>query len=69
MPVPDGIRGRKQPGAPERPLRFVQVGVPDRVVLGADGRIAWVVGHEVAEPFKLTGSERRVVHLRARRMA
>jgi tRNA(Ile)-lysidine synthase len=36
------------------------------LVLAADGRIAWVVGHEIADGFKLTGREGRVVHLAAR---
>ncbi|MDP6107334.1 MAG: tRNA lysidine(34) synthetase TilS [Candidatus Brocadiia bacterium] len=62
-------------GAPgERKLKefFIDRKVPrlerDRtpLVVAADGRIAWVVGHEIADGFKLTGHEHEVVHLAAR---
>ena len=35
------------------------------LVCAADGRIAWVVGHRIAEPFKVTDRTRRVVQLQA----
>jgi len=50
---------------------FVDEKVPRRrrgrvpLVCAADGRIAWVVGHRIAEPFKVTERTRRIVHLRA----
>lgn len=48
---------------------FVDEKVPRRrrgrvpLVCTADGRIAWVVGHRIAEPFKVTDGTRRTVHL------
>ena len=50
---------------------FVDEKVPRRqrgrvpLVCAADGRIAWVVGHRIAEPFKVTERTRRVVQLHA----
>ena len=50
---------------------FVDEKVPRRrrgrvpLVCAADGRIAWVVGHRMADPFKVTGRTRRVVRVRA----
>ena len=35
------------------------------LVCTADGRIAWVVGQRIAEPFKVTDNTRRILHLRA----
>jgi tRNA(Ile)-lysidine synthase len=35
------------------------------LVCTADGRIAWVVGQRIAEPFKVTDGTRHVLHLRA----
>lgn len=35
------------------------------LVVDAAGRIAWVVGHEIAEPFKLSGAGTRALHLKA----
>ncbi len=49
---------------------FVDEKVPRRqrnrvpVVCATDGRIAWVVGHRIAEPFKVTGRTRRVLAIR-----
>jgi tRNA(Ile)-lysidine synthase len=51
---------------------FVDEKVPRRrrgrvpLVCAADGRIAWVVGHRIAEPFKVTEQTRRIVRLGAR---
>jgi tRNA(Ile)-lysidine synthase len=48
---------------------FVDEKVPRRqrgrvpLVCAADGRIAWVVGHRIAEPFKVTERTRRVVRV------
>jgi len=62
-------------GAPgERKLKefFINRKVPrhlrDRTPLVADGsgRIVWVVGHEIAEPARLSGAAPRVLHLRAK---
>ena len=36
------------------------------LVVTADGRIAWVVGHAIGDPFKLTGAEDRILHLTTR---
>ncbi|MGD1018586.1 MAG: tRNA lysidine(34) synthetase TilS [Verrucomicrobiia bacterium] len=50
---------------------FVDEKVPRRkrgrvpLVCAADGRIAWVVGSRIAEPFKVTERTRRVVQVRA----
>ena len=33
-----------------------------------DGRIAWVVGHRIAEPFKVTQQTQRVLWVRAARL-
>lgn len=50
---------------------FVDEKVPRRqrgrvpLVCAADGRIAWVVGHRIAEPFKVTERTRRVVQMKA----
>jgi tRNA(Ile)-lysidine synthase len=50
---------------------FVDEKVPRRrrgrvpLVCAADGRIAWVVGHRIAEPFKVTERTRRVVRIQA----
>jgi tRNA(Ile)-lysidine synthase len=52
---------------------FVDEKVPrterDRVpvLCAADGRIAWVVGYRIAEPFKVTERTKRVVRLRLER--
>ena len=63
-------------GAPgERKLKefFIDRKVPQHerdqtpLVVAGDGRIAWVVGHAIAEPFKLTGAERAALHLIASR--
>jgi len=35
------------------------------LVCTADGRIAWVVGQRIAEPFKVTDGTRHVLHMRA----
>jgi tRNA(Ile)-lysidine synthase len=35
------------------------------LVCAADGRIAWVVGHRISEPFKVTERTRRVVRIQA----
>jgi tRNA(Ile)-lysidine synthase len=49
---------------------FVDLKVPrekrGRVPLlcAADGRIAWVMGYRMAEPFKLTAATRRVLRVR-----
>jgi tRNA(Ile)-lysidine synthase len=49
---------------------FVDEKVPRRqrsqvpLVCAADGRIAWVVGHRIADPFKVTERTRRVVRVR-----
>ena len=49
---------------------FVDEKVPRRqrgrvpLLCAADGRIAWVVGHRIAEPFKVTGQTRRVLAIR-----
>jgi tRNA(Ile)-lysidine synthase len=51
---------------------FVDEKVPRRrrgrvpLVCTADGRIAWVVGHRIAEPFKVSDGTRRVVWLSAK---
>jgi tRNA(Ile)-lysidine synthase len=51
---------------------FVDEKVPRRrrervpLVCAADGRIAWVVGHRIAEPFKVTEQTSRVVRLGAK---
>ena len=34
------------------------------LLCAADGRIAWVVGHRIAEPFKVTEQARRVLRVR-----
>jgi tRNA(Ile)-lysidine synthase len=34
------------------------------LVCASDGRIAWVVGHRLADPFKVTDTTRRVLRLR-----
>jgi len=50
---------------------FVDEKVPRRqrgrlpLVCAADGRIAWVVGYRMADPFKVTEQTRRVLRLRA----
>ena len=50
---------------------FVDEKVPRRqrghtpLVCAADGRIAWVVGQRIAEPFKVTGRTRRTLRLKA----
>lgn len=50
---------------------FVDEKVPRRrrsrvpLLCTTDGRIAWVVGHRIAEPFKVTERTRRVVRLKA----
>jgi tRNA(Ile)-lysidine synthase len=50
---------------------FVDEKVPRRrrgrvpLVCTADGRIAWVVSHRIAEPFKVTGQTHRTVQLQA----
>lgn len=50
---------------------FVDEKVPRRrrgrvpLVCAADGRIAWVVGHRIANPFKVTERTQRVTQLRA----
>lgn len=50
---------------------FVDEKVPRRrrgrvpLVCAADGRIAWVVGHRIADPFKVTEHTRRVVKVKA----
>jgi tRNA(Ile)-lysidine synthase len=50
---------------------FVDEKVPRRrrsrtpLVCAVDGRIAWVVGHRIADPFKVTERTRRVVWVRA----
>jgi tRNA(Ile)-lysidine synthase len=50
---------------------FVDEKVPRRqrgrvpLVCAADGRIAWVVGHRIAEPFKVTERTRRVMQVKA----
>ncbi|MEI8062760.1 MAG: tRNA lysidine(34) synthetase TilS [Verrucomicrobiota bacterium] len=49
---------------------FVDEKIPrqerSRILLlcAADGQIAWVVGHRIAEPFKVTGQTRRVLTIR-----
>jgi tRNA(Ile)-lysidine synthase len=51
---------------------FVDEKVPRRrrgrvpLVCAADGRIAWVVGHRIAEPFKVMEQTRRLVRLGAK---
>jgi tRNA(Ile)-lysidine synthase len=35
------------------------------LVCTADGRIAWVVGQRIAEPFKVRGETHRILRLRA----
>jgi tRNA(Ile)-lysidine synthase len=35
------------------------------LVCTADGRIAWVVGHRISEPFKVTEQTQRVVQVKA----
>jgi len=78
--MPLTVRTRK-PGDRFRPLGapgvrklkdyFIDRKVPRRrrdrvpVVTDARGRIVWVLGHDIADPFKLTGSERTVLHLTA----
>ena len=53
---------------------FVDEKVPRRqrsrvpVLCSSDGRIAWVVGYRIAEPFKVTGSTKRVVWIKAVRV-
>ena len=53
---------------------FVDEKVPRRqrgrvpLLCAADGRIAWVVGHRIAEPFKVTEATRRIVRLKAARI-
>ena len=48
---------------------FVDEKVPRRqrgrvpLLCAADGRIAWVVGHRIAEPFKVTAQTRRVLRV------
>ena len=50
---------------------FVDEKVPRRqrgrvpLVCAADGRIAWVVGHRIAEAFKVTERTRRLVRVKA----
>ena len=50
---------------------FVDEKVPRRIrgrvplLCAADGRIAWVVGHRIAEPFKVTDRTRRVLRVKA----
>ena len=34
------------------------------LVCAADGRIAWVVGYRLAEPFKVTAATKRVLRIR-----
>lgn len=59
------------PGARKLKEFFIDRKVPrherDRtpLVVDASGRIAWVVGHAIAEAFKLTGSETSILHLSA----
>jgi tRNA(Ile)-lysidine synthase len=49
---------------------FVDEKVPRRsrgrmlLLCAADGRIAWVVGHRIAEPFKVTERTRRVLRIK-----
>ena len=49
---------------------FVDEKVPRRqrgrvpLLCAADGRIAWVVGYRMAEPFKVTAQTRRVLRVR-----
>jgi tRNA(Ile)-lysidine synthase len=47
--------------------RKVPRGERDRIplVVAADGTVAWVVGHQIGEPFKLRGSDSPVLSLRA----
>jgi len=67
----DRLRPLGAPGARKLKKLLIDRKVPfhlrDRtpLVVAADGRIAWVVGIEIAEPFKLTGAEERILHLRA----
>jgi tRNA(Ile)-lysidine synthase len=35
------------------------------LVVDAAGRIAWIVGHAIADPFKLRGADARILHLSA----
>ncbi len=82
LSMPLSVR-RRRPGDRFHPLGapggrklkefFIDRKVPrhqrDRTALLVDaaGRIAWVVGHEIAEPFKLTGARERILHLVASR--
>ena len=34
------------------------------LLCATDGRIAWVIGYRIAEPFKVTGATRRVLQIR-----
>ncbi|MCS7049307.1 MAG: tRNA lysidine(34) synthetase TilS, partial [Verrucomicrobiae bacterium] len=36
------------------------------LLCAADGRIAWVVGYRIAEPFKVTDHTRRILRVRVR---
>jgi tRNA(Ile)-lysidine synthase len=53
---------------------FVDEKVPRRqrgrvpLLCSGDGRIAWVVGHRIAEPFKVTEGTRRIMCLKAARI-
>jgi tRNA(Ile)-lysidine synthase len=39
------------------------------VLCAGDGRVVWVVGHRIADPFKITAQTRRILKLRARPLA
>jgi tRNA(Ile)-lysidine synthase len=66
---PLGMRGEKK-------LQdfFVDEKVPRRqrgrvpLLCAADGRIVWVVGCRIAEPFKVTDATRRVVRIRVEKL-
>ena len=67
----DRLRPLGAPGTRKLKDYFIDRKVPRHerertaLVVDAEGRIVWVVGHTIAEPFKLRGGEKRVLHLRA----
>jgi len=80
LALPLSVRGRRAgdrfhplgaPGAKKLKDFFIDHKVPLHcrdgipLVVTADGNIAWVVGLRIAQPFRLTGEQGRILHLRA----